>query len=459
MLPSLALLTVALLCDKSVGIRYEPNWQSLDSRPLPQWYDEAKFGIFLHWGVFSVPSYHGAWFWYYWKGPKPVPSVVQFMQENYPPGFTYADFAPQFTAEFYDPHQWAEIFQASGARYVVLTTKHHEGFCNWPSKYSWNWNSMDVGPNRDLVGDLASAIRKSTDLKFGTYHSLLEFFNPLFLQDMANNFTTNDFVARKTMPELYELVQRYKPDIIWSDGDWEGNSTYWNSTNFLAWLYNDSPVKDTVVVNDRWGTDTMCKHGGYLTCHDHYNPETLQQRKFEDSTTVYKRGWCYRREASLSDVHDTAHLITLLVQVVSCGGNLLLNVGPRRDGIIAPIFEERLREIGQWLRVNSDAIYSTRPWLFQNDTQQPGVWYTSKKNTFGESVYAIVLKWPRSQDFLLASPQPSPQTTVTLLGYSQPIDWSKGKLGGLELTIPVIPFDQMPCQWAWVFRLDKLNNV
>uniref|UniRef100_A0A2C9K552 alpha-L-fucosidase n=1 Tax=Biomphalaria glabrata TaxID=6526 RepID=A0A2C9K552_BIOGL len=131
--------------------RYEPNWQSLDARPLPPWYDEAKIGIFLHWGVFSVPSYVGAWFWWYWKGTQPSLAVVEFMKQNYPPSFTYADFAPEFTAEFYNPNQWADIFKASGAQYVVLTTKHHEGFCLWPSKYSWNWNSMDVGPKRDLV--------------------------------------------------------------------------------------------------------------------------------------------------------------------------------------------------------------------------------------------------------------------------------------------------------------------
>ena len=105
-----------LLCTAVSGVRYQPNWESLDNRPLPQWYDEAKFGIFLHWGVFTVPSYVGAWFWYWWKGPNPNRNIVEFMKENYPPDFTYADFAPHFTAEFFEPKQWAEIFHASGAR-------------------------------------------------------------------------------------------------------------------------------------------------------------------------------------------------------------------------------------------------------------------------------------------------------------------------------------------------------
>lgn len=460
--PTIAIVAVGFLllgCVSCVTGRYAPNWESLDKRPLPSWYDEAKFGIFLHWGVFSVPSYKGAWLWDWWKGPKPRPSIVNFMKQNYPPDFTYADFAPQFTAEFFNPHAWAKILEASGAGYVVLTTKHHEGYCMWPSNYSWNWNSMDVGPNRDLVGELANAIRKDTKLKFGTYHSLYEFFNPLYLQDKANRFTTNDFVARKTMPELFELVYNYKPDIIWSDGDWEAKSSYWNSTNFLAWLYNDSPVKDVVVTNDRWGSDATCKHGGYLTCTDHFNPKTLQKRKFEDSTTVDKAGWTFRRNASLSDVHDITQLISTLVQVVSCGGNLILNVGPTKYGTIAPIFEERLRQMGQWLQVNGEAIYATRPWIFQNDTLQSDVWYTSKKTASGVSVYAIVLKWPRSADLWLGAPQPTSQTTVSMLGYPGPIFWSQGELGGLRISLPLIPINQIPCRWAWVFKLDSLFNA
>jgi alpha-L-fucosidase len=116
------------------------------------------------------------------------------MNKNYPPGFTYADFAKEFRAEFFDPAQWAEIFSSSGAKYVVLTSKHHEGYCMWPSKNSFNWNSKDVGPNRDLVGELASAIREKTQLRFGLYHSLYEWFNPLYLSDKSSSFKNQDFV-------------------------------------------------------------------------------------------------------------------------------------------------------------------------------------------------------------------------------------------------------------------------
>ena len=219
--------------------KYDPDWNSLDKRPLPQWYDDAKVGIFIHWGVFSVPSFASEWFWWQWKGDKPTKSVVDFMEKYYPPGFTYADFGKEFRAEFFNATEWANIFKAAGAKYVVLTSKHHEGYCMWPSANSWNWNSMTVGPNRDLVGELANAIRKTTNLRFGLYHSLFEWFNPLYLEDKANNFTTQQFVKFKTMPELYDIVKKYEPEVIWSDGEWETTDTYWNSTQFIAWLYNE----------------------------------------------------------------------------------------------------------------------------------------------------------------------------------------------------------------------------
>ncbi|XP_046360949.2 alpha-L-fucosidase-like [Haliotis rufescens] len=446
------LLTVTL----AAGARYDPTWESLDTRPLPAWYDEAKFGIFLHWGVFSVPSFAGAWFQEYWRENRT--DVVEFMKNNYRPGFTYADFAPQFTAEFYNPDEWAEIFNASGARYVVLTTKHHEGFCNWPTKYSFNWNAMDVGPHRDVVGDLANSIRKKTTIKFGLYHSLFEFVNPLFLQDQKNEFRTQDFVRIKTMPELYELVNMYKPELLWSDGDWMAPSSYWNSTEFIAWLYNNSPVKDSVVVNDRWGKDAWCKHGDYYTCRDRYNPGVLAKHKFEDATTIDKVAWTFRRNAKLSDFNTIEELLEQLVSVVSIGGNFLLNAGPTSDGMIGPIFEERLRQMGQWLKVNGDAIYGTRPWTTQNDTATPGVWYTSKKSSTGISVYAIVLSWPVGYKLELAAPQPGPATTVTLLGYPGNFGFKAGATKGMTVMVPAISDDRMPCKWAWVFRLDNLKN-
>jgi alpha-L-fucosidase len=440
----------------ATSLHYTPDWESIDSRPLPQWYDDAKVGVFIHWGVFSVPSYgpkgESAFLWPYWLGGEKA--YVEFMQKNYPPDFTYADFAASFHAEFYNPDQWADIFKRARVKYIVLTSKHHEGFTNWPSKVSWNWNSMDVGPKRDLVGDLAAAIRNRTNIRFGLYHSLFEWYNPLYLADKAANFKTQKFIEAKTLPELYEIVNTYKPDVLWSDGDWEAPDVYWNSTQFLAWLYNESPVRDTVVTNDRWGSGIACHHGGFYTCSDKFNPKVLQKHKWENCMTLDYYSWGYRRNLEFTDVMDIHTLIQTLVETISCGGNLLMNIGPTGDGRIAPIFEQRLRQFGDWMLVNDEAIYSTRPWIHQNDTLTPGVWYTSKLSGKSPIVYAITLSWPLGGVLTLGSATPTAQTSVTMLGYKgRNIKWVPRPEGGMDILMPILSDNKMPCQWAWTFKL------
>ncbi|PNF35620.1 Alpha-L-fucosidase [Cryptotermes secundus] len=434
--------------------QYTPTWDSLDSRLLPQWYDEAKIGIFIHWGVFSVPSFGSEWFWNEWKDKK-LSQYVDFMKKNYPPGFTYQDFASDFTAEFYNPDDWAEIFQSSGARYIVLTSKHHEGYTLWPSKTAFSWNAVDVGPHRDLLGELSNSIRKKTDLKFGLYHSLYEWFNPLYLHDKNNNFTTQLFVKQKTIPELYELVENYYPEVIWSDGEWEATDEYWTSKEFIAWLYNESPVKDTVVVNDRWGKGDVGKHGDYYTYSDRYNPGVLQPHKWENCMTIDKQSWGFRRNARLSDYLTMEELVQTLAQTVSCGGNLLMNIGPTKDGIIAPIYEERLRGMGAWLKINGEAIYSTKPWTYQNDTFASGVWYTKRgSDVVTTTVYAITLNWPKNGILKLAAPRLVQNSTVTLLGHGQDLQWLSRD--GIQIWLPNKA--KITSEWAWVIKMTKVTN-
>jgi alpha-L-fucosidase len=451
------LLTIlALATLGSAQYNYEANWDSLDARPLPSWYDEGKFGIFIHWGLFSVPSYGSEWFWYYWMSGEQ--NYVDFMEKNYRPGFTYPDFAPMFTAEFFDPDWWADLLQASGAQYMVLTSKHHEGFTMWQSNVSWNWNAVDLGPKRDLVGALANSVKNRTNLHFGLYHSLFEWFDPLYLNDEASGYETQDYVFRKTMPELYEIVNLYEPDIVWSDGDGGAPDTYWNSTTFLAWLYNESPVRDTVVVNDRWGDGDSCNHGGYYTCTDRYNPGVLQPHKWENCMTIDQSSWGYRREATLTDYLTIEDLISELASTVSCNGNLLMNIGPTHEGTIIPIFEERLRQMGAWLGVNGEGIYSTRPWTAQSDSVTDNIWYTAKNLTDGSlAVYAIVLFWPEDSVVTLGSPVAGDDTTITLLGYDQPLDYTVVS-NGINVTFPSLTESELPCQWAWTLRLENLSS-
>ncbi|XP_076298287.1 alpha-L-fucosidase isoform X2 [Lasioglossum baleicum] len=414
--------------------KYIPTWDSLDSRPLPNWYDDAKFGIFIHWGVFSVPSFGSEWFWNNWKEEKSDTKYSDFMKQRYPPNFTYQDFAREFTAEFFNATEWSELFQASGAKYIVLTSKHHEGYTLWPSKYSFSWNSMDVGPRRDLISELSTALRSSTNLKFGLYHSLYEWYDPFYLDDKRNNFTTQLYVQQKLIPELQELIKHYNPEVLWSDGDWEAPDVYWTSKEFLCWLYNESPVKETIIVNDRWGANIPCHHGGFYTCTDRYNPGVLLSHKWENCQSIDKKSWGFRRNARLSEYLTLPEMIRELVITVSCGGNVLMNVGPTKDGIISPIFEERLRGMGEWLAINGEAIYNTKPWHAQNDTLTNTVWYT--QNKIKKLVYALIIEWPKNGILHLGSLTTSVNTQISMLGSDEPIKW---KQNGEKLIIFIPP--------------------
>jgi len=255
------------------------NLGSVDTRPIPAWFSDAKFGIFIHWGTYSVPSYapvipgklaYAEWYWNAMTNGKSNPNADElqkgtwaFHQKVYGGDFPYENFASQFRAELFDPDHWAEVFANSGAKYVVLTSKHHEGFALWPSKEAsatWGrpWNAVEIGPKRDLLGDLSEAVRRN-GLRMGYYYSLYEWYNPLWLYDKPR------YVREHMFPQFKDLVTHYKPSIIFSDGEWELPSADWHSAELLAWLYNQSPVKDEVVVDDRWGSDTHHKHGGYWT--------------------------------------------------------------------------------------------------------------------------------------------------------------------------------------------------
>ena len=340
----------------------EPTWESLDQRPVPRWYEDAKFGIFLHWGCYSVPSFGSEWFWEYWEHNRSK-AYQDFVDRTERPGFAYTDYAHRFIAELYRPDEWAEIFAQAGAQYVVLTSKHHEGFAMWNSSTiptTWNWNVMDVGPRRDVLGELNRAVRASISpmtnkpIEFGVYHSLYEWFNPLYLKDKHNNFTTSHFVDEKTGLELYDLVRQYRPSLIWSDGEWEAESSYWKATQFLHWYATKSPVAAKAVWNDRWGKDALCKHGSFLTCLDRYNPGKLTHKKWENAFTIDKTSWGLNRNASFSDYYTVKQLIHILIEVVAYNGNFLLNAGPAADGTLHPIFVDRLLGIG---KLNTANLY------------------------------------------------------------------------------------------------------
>jgi len=315
-----------------------------------------------------------------------------------------------------------------------------------------NWNSFDTGPNADLVGILTQSVRNA-GLKMGLYHSLFEWFNPYFLEDEGNNFTTSTYVDEVLIPQLYDIVNSYQPEIVWTDGDWVANYTYWRSMEFLAWLYNDSPVKDTVCVNDRWGIGTNCEHGGYYTCTDRYNPGKLQNHKWENAMTIDGSSWGYSRNTNISGYLSIDEILDQLVSTVSCGGNVLLNVGPAADGTIHPIFQERLLQVGSWLAVNGESIYSSIPWRAQNDSAA-NTWYTANSDT--GNIYAIFLEWPSNDTLILTEPVPLSNAQIQLVGQNENLQWNYDE-NILTIQLPSLAVSQLPCQWAWTLRMKGIK--
>ncbi|KAI1703331.1 alpha-L-fucosidase domain-containing protein [Ditylenchus destructor] len=221
-------LCTILFCAFSAA-EYKPDWSSIDSRPLPSWFDDSKLGIFTHWGVYSVPAFEDAWFWWYWQGEK-KPEVLDFVAKHYGNRTAYADFAHEFTGEDFDADHYAEIVKSSGARYFVFTSKHCEGFTNWPSKYSWNWNSKDIGPHRDIVGELKHSIQKQ-GIHFGLYYSLYTWFHPLYISDPQRN--RSEYVQQ---PQLHFDKWRAREESIRSVDD-----KIWFQTDYARELLREVP--------------------------------------------------------------------------------------------------------------------------------------------------------------------------------------------------------------------------
>jgi alpha-L-fucosidase len=348
-----------------------PDWASVDSRPVPAWWSDAKFGVFIHWGVYSVPAFapkgeYAEWYWERLRAPGNAASARDqeirretraFHERVYGKDFDYADFAPRFRAELFDANRWADVLQRSGAKYVVLVSKHHDGFALWPSKEadaSWGrpWNAVEVGPKRDLVGEISTAVR-ARGLEMGFYYSLYEWFNPLWLSG-----DRRAYVERHLFPQFKDLVTRYRPSVIFSDGEWAEPSETWRSAELLAWLYDQSPVRDTVVVNDRWGKETRHVHGGYYTTEYGAGLPGADHPWEENRGMGFSYG--YNRNENLEDYATGQRLLLTLLDTVSRGGNLLLNIGPTADGRIPVIMQERLAYLGDWLAVNGEAVYGTR---------------------------------------------------------------------------------------------------
>ncbi|MCR5065763.1 MAG: alpha-L-fucosidase [Bacteroidales bacterium] len=368
----LAGLTISAYSQTTV----EPNWESINKRGYPQWFSDARLGIFVHWGLYSVTAYagkegYGEWFYRgLMTGDAARKRIMSLYADTTLPVFEqYAQLTNHWHAEMWDPDDWAEMFRDAGAQYVMLVTKHHDGYCLWDSPQQPSWNSTVSGPHRNIVEELTAAVRKA-GLRMCFYYSLPEWSNPRHIWMEAPDDNIGNYVTNYMIPQFKELVGRYKPDAIFADGDWQNTAEQFHSEELISWYYNT--VGTDAIVNDRWGRDT--KHG-FKT------PEYSEGLIVGDTWTEGQkpipwaecrgigRSFGFNRNEDLDNYLTDRELIRHFCILVANGGGLTLNVGPMADGTIPLIQQERLRALGKWLKVNGEAIYGNKNDDLNNGTR------------------------------------------------------------------------------------------
>ena len=439
-MPLCSLALALSLCvpyqDDSTMKDYEPEWASLDRHETPAWFSEAKFGIFIHWGVYSVPSFcdtstYSEWYQWWYDTNSHGGKVRDFHHANYGEDFEYREFAPAFRAELWNPDEWAEIFKRSGAKYMVLTSKHHDGFCLWPNEKAsevrgYPWNAMEVGPKRDLIADLFEACRNH-GVRPGLYYSFMEWHNPLYDEDKPR------YVDEVMIPQIKEIIENYEPDVFWPDGEWDHPDELWKSREILEWIYENSPNEE-IVVNDRWGKGLRGQTGDFSTTEygSLGNSSGMGMRKarpFEECRGI-GHSFAFNRAEGYDIYSSRTECVRMLIDLVSKGGNLLLDIGPTADGRIPVIMVDRLLAIGRWLDVNGEAIHGTTA------GPEGGMFDWGRSTLKGDALYLHVFDWPED-DVLVVDGLVTPIGSARMLGDRKsdrvlPIDGNRIDLDGLH---------------------------
>ena len=444
----------AITMSEAVKI-YEPTWESLKQHKVPNWFKDSKFGIFIHWGVFSVPAWAPTdckldqFSRLYENHPYAEIYMLcmkfknspfwEYHKKTYGGDFHYDDFIPMFKAEKWNPDEWVSLFKEAGAKYSVLVSKHSDDFALWPTAYS-NRNSVQMGPQKDLVKGFEEAMRRQ-DMKVGLYYTWV--FNTYYSHYPCFPYT--DYIHAQAK----ELIDNYRPDLLWADAEYAVPeqrlpSSAWKSKELIAYYYNHATNPDEVLVNDRWGKeDDERLLGDYMTP-EYYSMQGIPEFYWETTRGIGK-SFGYNQNETEKDYESVKGLVRILVDNVSKNGNLLLNVGPKADGTIPEIQVQRLKGMGRWLSVNGDAIYGTRNWVISESKTEDGidVRFTLKDKT----LYAILLDKPNKKA-VINSLYAKEGTKIRLLGVDGLLKWKQNGTA-LEIEIP----ENIPDSEAYSFEI------
>lgn len=469
--------------------KFRPDWESLQHFEVPEWYKDAKFGIFIHWGVYSVPAFGSEWYprMMYVQGSPEFKHHI----ETYGPQdkFGYKDFVPRFKAEKFDPAGWARLFKEAGAKYVVPVFEHHDGFAMYDCGVS-DWTAAKMGPKRDLQGDLAKAVRaEGLHLGASSHRAEHDFFlgpGREFTSDvndpqyaafygpahhwminrpgtpLNNDFTyvseawTRDWLARSA-----EIVEKYKPEVMYFDW-WDGQASLRSAlTRFAAFYYNtvQENGKPAGVIN--YKDYAMQEDSGVLDI-ERGQLGGIRPKYWQTDTSVSNKSWGYIENDTFKSPEFVVHQ---LVDIVSKNGNLLLNIGPKSDGTIPDEVQKVLLDVGSWLKVNGDAIYGTRPWRvfgegptkvaegsFHDTDVQPYTPEDFRFTTKGGTLYAIELGWPAKGEAMIHSLSSGVGQerveSVELLGSDAKLKFQQ-TADGLHISVPAAS----PGKYAFAYRI------
>lgn len=462
-------------------MKFEPTLESVSQHKIPAWYDDAKLGIFIHWSLFSVPAYasidgrdimsmnkEGGMSYMMQRNPyaewylntlriEGSPTKA-YHEQKYGKDFSYFSFQKEFEerSQKADFNEWAKFFAECGAKYSVLVTKHHDGYCLWPSKYKNPFDSAYQCP-RDLVGQWSQAIR-SQGMKVGLYYSgILDWTFKEYPLDGEKGFLKHSIASRQyakyATNHIYELIERYQPSILWNDIGYPGGV---NLNQIFADYYNAIPEG---VVNNRWSQTELPedlseeeldriveKQGGLTpemnlfgsrTHYDFATPEymavdAIQEKKFE-STRGVGLSFGFNQNETEKEMLSSEELIHMFVDIVSKNGNLLIDVGPTADGVIPEMQRKPLRALGQWLHLNGEAIFGTRPWERPSSKTQKGqeVRYTSR----GDALYATILDSHVDREVVIRDLHIPDSARINLLGFAGEVSHTTDA-GNLKLVLP-----------------------
>jgi alpha-L-fucosidase len=459
---------------------FEPTLESVRQHALPEWFSKAKLGIFIHWGLYSVPAWappgddidrqvaEKGWQamfannpyaeWYQNSLRVGDTPTRRHHTATYGADFAYEDFAAEFnrTVEAWNPESWAALFSQVGARYIVLTSKHHEGFLLWPSARTSPKRPPKFSTTRDLVGELTDSVRRH-GMRMGLYYSggldwTFEARPVLDFPDVQGTIVQSPEFIDYVNAHFRELIDRYAPSVLWNDIGYPAGG---NSPELFAYYYNTVPDG---VINDRWSqkqietiTEFGVLHTGAKEFHyDYITPEYTTYSGIQPHPWEICRGighsFGYNQTEGADDYLSVDALVRLLVDVVSKNGNLLLNVGPTADGRIPDLQRERLVGLGDWLAVNGEAIFDTSPWTVAEAKTRDGVdiRFTQKDG----ALYAVLLAHPEAASITLDTPEGVQPQAIHLLGEDRPLQF-EDQAGSLTIHLP----EALASRPAYAFRI------